>query len=305
MTLTKSDRRTADDPATGLSRFQARGLMLALTAAFFITTSVASQSQAQTLDDPIIPLEIDQIVPDGQGGLLGLGTIGGEQFEVPIDLSLVELLDVLEPGDACAILNLELGPIFLDLLGLQVETSAICLEITAVPGEGALLGNLLCGIAGLLDGGLPIEDILAGLTQDELELLQGLINEILAIITTPAEATNVAASQPGRRVGPPAGRPGGPGGPGGPPDRDQVTRILFLEIGPLELNLLGLEIYLHDCEDGPVTVEIRAVGGEGRLLGNLLGQLARLFDGPLPALENVLGRINDEITRLLALNEPL
>jgi hypothetical protein len=54
------------------------------------------------------------------------------------------------PG-ACDILNLRLGPINLDLLGLVVRTNQINLRIDAVPGEGNLLGNLLCSITGLLD----------------------------------------------------------------------------------------------------------------------------------------------------------
>jgi hypothetical protein len=52
----------------------------------------------------------------------------------------------------CQILFLDLGPLFLDLLGLQVDLSQIELDITAVPGPGNLLGNLLCAVAGLLDG---------------------------------------------------------------------------------------------------------------------------------------------------------
>jgi hypothetical protein len=59
------------------------------------------------------------------------------------------------PGNqACQILFLELGPIFLDLLGLVVEVpDPIVLEIRAEPGPGALLGNLLCALVGILDGG--------------------------------------------------------------------------------------------------------------------------------------------------------
>lgn len=54
------------------------------------------------------------------------------------------------PG-ACEVLNLVLGPIRLDLLGLVVRTNRINVRIDAVPGEGNLLGNLLCAITGILD----------------------------------------------------------------------------------------------------------------------------------------------------------
>ena len=56
----------------------------------------------------------------------------------------------------CEILHLDLGPLSLDLLGLQVDLSRVVLDITAQAGAGNLLGNLLCAVAGLLDnpGGL-------------------------------------------------------------------------------------------------------------------------------------------------------
>jgi hypothetical protein len=53
---------------------------------------------------------------------------------------------------ACGILHLDLGPLFLDLLGLQVDLSRVVLDIAAQRGAGNLLGNLLCAILGLLDG---------------------------------------------------------------------------------------------------------------------------------------------------------
>ena len=57
----------------------------------------------------------------------------------------------LPPGNACSILSLDLGPINLNLLGLVVRTNQIQLRIDAVQGAGNLLGNLLCGITGILE----------------------------------------------------------------------------------------------------------------------------------------------------------
>jgi hypothetical protein len=54
------------------------------------------------------------------------------------------------PG-ACPILNLVLGPIDLNLLGLRVATNEIRVLIEAIPGPGNLLGNLLCAIVNLLN----------------------------------------------------------------------------------------------------------------------------------------------------------
>ena len=63
---------------------------------------------------------------------------------------------------SCDILHLVLGPLDLDLLGLQVHLSKVILDIVAVTGAGNLLGNLLCAITGLLDGG-PLAGLLAQL----------------------------------------------------------------------------------------------------------------------------------------------
>ena len=57
------------------------------------------------------------------------------------------------PG-ACSILTLTLGPLDLNLLGLRVALNQVNLLIEAIPDPGNLVGNLLCAVAGLLDGGL-------------------------------------------------------------------------------------------------------------------------------------------------------
>ena len=54
--------------------------------------------------------------------------------------------------EGCGILHLVLGPLNLDVLGLVIDLNQVVLDITAVPGAGNLLGNLLCAIVGLLDG---------------------------------------------------------------------------------------------------------------------------------------------------------
>ena len=52
---------------------------------------------------------------------------------------------------SCQILDLTLGPLDLNLLGLMVHLDQVHLNITAQQGPGNLLGNLLCGVAHLLD----------------------------------------------------------------------------------------------------------------------------------------------------------
>ena len=53
---------------------------------------------------------------------------------------------------SCPILSLTLGPLNLNILGLQITLNQVVLNIVAIPGSGNLLGNLLCAIANLLNG---------------------------------------------------------------------------------------------------------------------------------------------------------
>jgi hypothetical protein len=59
---------------------------------------------------------------------------------------------LLAAEGSCQILDLTLGPLDLNLLGLVVHLDRMHLNVTAVPGPGNLLGNLLCAVAHLLDG---------------------------------------------------------------------------------------------------------------------------------------------------------
>jgi hypothetical protein len=81
-----------------------------------------------------------------------------------------------EPA-VCPILHLTLGPLDLNLLGLRVQLNQVVLDVTAIPGPGNLLGNLLCAIAGLLDG-VDLSGVLGNLLQNLIDalirLLQGL-----------------------------------------------------------------------------------------------------------------------------------
>src|SRR5215213_2153565 len=70
---------------------------------------------------------------------------------------------------SCDILHLELGPLDLDLLGLQVHLNKVVLDIDADP-TGGLLGALLCAVANLLNAGGPLASIV------------DLLNQILALL---------------------------------------------------------------------------------------------------------------------------
>ena len=69
-------------------------------------------------------------------------SLGGQTSSQPIGLSTTP--NLVDP--TCPILNLQLNAIHLSVLGLNVDTSNICLSITAHQG-GGLLGDLLCGLA--------------------------------------------------------------------------------------------------------------------------------------------------------------
>ena len=66
---------------------------------------------------------------------------------------------------SCPILHLVLGPLNLNLLGLQVTLNQVVLDINAIPGPGNLLGNLLCDIANLLNGGGALHALVNTLNQ--------------------------------------------------------------------------------------------------------------------------------------------
>ena len=106
-----------------------------------------------------------------QGGqLTAVGILSGTLTDATGAVTSV-LQNVALPvtvGEAtCQILHLDLGPLSLDILGLKIDLSRVVLDITAQSGAGNLLGNLLCGVANLLNnpGGLAtlLNQILAAL----------------------------------------------------------------------------------------------------------------------------------------------
>jgi hypothetical protein len=165
-------------------RLVALALALLLTSAFVAPIGTASAQSNPLQNIPVtgtIPLpdqttgtfsgllDITQFaVQDGQ--LVAVGTLEGTLTNaaggvigtvqnVPITLPVTSI------SGSCELLHLELGPLDLDLLGLQVHLDKIVLDITAQSGPGNLVGNLLCAIAGLLDSGGPLSQIVNLLNQ--------------------------------------------------------------------------------------------------------------------------------------------
>jgi hypothetical protein len=116
-------------------------------------------------------------------GMLGAAPVSVHNVRIPVIGATnptpggPEGLQTVPTPGACSILSLDLGPLDLNLLGLRVALDPVVLLIEAVPGAGALLGNLLCAVAGLLDGGLGgvLGGLLGNLLTDIANLLNGLL----------------------------------------------------------------------------------------------------------------------------------
>jgi hypothetical protein len=101
------------------------------------------------------------VVRNGQLAAVGTltGTITNAAGATVGAIARTITLSVLNISGTCDILHLELGPIDLDLLGLVVHVDKIVIDIDAQSGPGNLLGNLLCAVANLLNGGGPLSAI--------------------------------------------------------------------------------------------------------------------------------------------------
>jgi hypothetical protein len=98
------------------------------------------------------PVDMPVGVVRGGGGILGSGKVAS-------------------PAATCPVLHLKLGPLNLNLLGLEVHLNEVILNIDARSGPGLLLGNLLCGVANLINSSaLP-----AGQTTGLLNIVQSLL----------------------------------------------------------------------------------------------------------------------------------
>lgn len=91
------------------------------------------------------------------------------KLQVPVSVPGVA---ELQAQATCEILDLVLGPIDLNLLGLRLQVNRIHIRLTAQQG-GGLLGDLLCAIANLLNGGNPL---------GQLAQIVNLLNQILGVL---------------------------------------------------------------------------------------------------------------------------
>jgi hypothetical protein len=167
-------------------------VMVAMSSTMLAFTGGSATAQpAVNLDLPPIPItgtatepvagafagtfDLERIARQG-GQLVAIGDLTGNITPtaggalVPVNVQDLAIpIGVAEAS--CEILDLTLGPLHLDLLGLVIDLNQVHLTITAVPGAGNLLGNLLCAIAGLLDG-----------PATPLNALTQLLNQLLGLL---------------------------------------------------------------------------------------------------------------------------
>ena len=156
-------------------------------------------------------------------------------------------------GRRCDVLTLNLQQLFLELLGARVETSAINLELYA--RRGRILGNLFCALA-------------------------------RAKVSFPSAAAAMNRKLDGRPLRVMAATSNVPAATA---DHEGTCQVLKLILGPLHLDLLGLNVDLYGKDkQSPVTVTITALPGHG-LLGDVLCAVSGGASiTSLAALQNVL-----------------
>jgi hypothetical protein len=210
-------------------------------------TMAARPAEAQTGNLVLNSINLTGVTYNAVTGVLTAtgGTVTGLLGGVPFTTNISNFVVGPGPGSHCAVLNLSLAPIDISLLGLHIDTSPICLDITATHGQG-ILGDLLCSLAGA--GGV-------------LDVVNSILNsaDFLSSLST---VLNQALGQAGTAHGHAAGMV-----------CTGDCQVLDVVLGPLNLSLLGVHVKLDDCSNGPVEVCVSATASEG-LLGQLLCGLA-------------------------------
>jgi hypothetical protein len=133
------------------------------TTAFAAPAAAAAPRSSVTTSLSAVPSNggtftgsLSNIVFSNVNGVLTLtgnltGTLTDAAGNVIATVNQTVTTAVTPAAASCPILSLTLGPLHLDLLGLVVDLNQVVLNITAQPGPGNLLGNLLCAVAHLLD----------------------------------------------------------------------------------------------------------------------------------------------------------
>jgi hypothetical protein len=221
-----------------------RARMFLLCAALVLALAAPATAEAAADGKVTVRSKITSFSAQN-GRLVANGTVTARlagSGEVVRDAAPVRFRAFQQNGARCDVLTLRLAPLTLELLGVRVQTSTINLELYG--RRGALLGDLVCALS---RAEIRLPRIAAALNRrlDDRPLpVMGATSEIRAA------------------------------------DHMGTCQVLRLVLGPLHLNLLGLNVELYgENRRSPVLVTIHAVPGHG-LLGDLLCPLA---GGPQPA----------------------
>ena len=199
------------------------------------------------------------------GQLIASGTITGtlgSGNQIAKDRAPVRFrVSATRKGTRCDILTLHLQKLYLELIGARVETSAIKLELYA--RRGAILGNLFCALS-------RAEIRLPRIARAMNRRLDG---RPLRMMAAETEA-HVA-------------------------EHEGTCQVLKLILGPLHLDLLGLNVDLYGkTKRDPVVVTITALPGHG-LLGDVLCSISGGASiTSLPALQTLLQSLGVTISDL-------
>lgn len=198
-------------------------------------------------------------------GVIADGTLTGRLrsgAKTTRDSAPVKFQAVAKPHNGrCDVITLHLAPLDLELLGVQVTTSTINLDVYAL--KGRVLGDLFCALA-------HAKVTFPKAARDARTLNSHLGGHALRVFTS-------TETLPGRSA----------------QSQPQSCQVLKLVLGPLHLDLLGLVVDLYGMtHQSPVVVTINAQPNKG-LLGQLLCSLAGGGSGitTLSGLQNLLNSL--------------
>jgi hypothetical protein len=202
--------------------------------------------------------------PNGSGGLLALlNALGAGNLDSTAGADGGSLSGTTPAAQQ--LLQIKLDPLNINLLGVQVASDPIVVTLSAQGGDAKLLGNLLGAVSTLVN----FPGVEAALN-NVLGTVVGLVNSV--DLTLPPDAVGSGAFD----TGTPA-----------------TTPVLDAFVAPVHLDLLGLVV-----TTSPIHLMVTAHAGDGLVLGNVVTELAHLFDNPPPEL--TVDEVNVRLAQLLA-----
>lgn len=232
------------------------------------TSNIDAHLSASTGDGQILGNLLYNVAnlanPGGSAGLLALlNALGAGDLNSTAGSEGGSISGATTPPQQ--LLQVQLNPLDLDLLGLKVQSDPIIVTLSAQGGDAKLLGNLLGALSTLVN----FEGVETALN-NALATTVDLVNSVDLTLPPDAVGTGVFDTA-----------------------AEAVTPVLDLFVAPVHLDLLGLLVTTN-----PIHLTITAHAGDGLVLGNVVTELAHLFDNP-PA-ELTVDEVNLRLAQLLA-----